>query len=412
MSTATAERKVPKKALQFDAALQFADGSSGESSVYPISMLGRSAEPIYHWYWGKVVHDMAGFSTDHPRVAIDYRHDDDQPIGYLDQFRADHSGLHLSGRLVSLDPTNPSDRVSQLKKLADAGVPFQSSIFFEASKLEQVHDGASAQVNGYTIEGPAIIIRQWSLRGMAVCLYGADGRTTSQFSDSGSDVSIPCITSKAMTKKLTSKAAASAAAKKLSTKPPKNGKLPPAANKFAGKDKQADDSEEMEEHDEEETEDESDETAEDEPTDETPADDSDDSSEGETDVEAETEDDEENEQADDETKAKKHSAKTRSELKKYIEAFGHKNGATWFAEGLEFTAAMGKHCQELSAQLADKDAEIADLRKKLKAVDRGEQEPLKLSSGDRSSSETQKKVSHLGEGVAKFAAGLRLPGSK
>jgi hypothetical protein len=73
---------------------------------------------------------------------------------------------------------------------------------------------------------------------------------------------------------------------------------------------------------------------------------------------------------------------------------------------------MGKHCQELSAQLADKDAEISDLKKKLKAVDRGEQEPLKLSSGDRVNSDTQKKVSHLGEGVAKFAAGLKLPGSK
>jgi hypothetical protein len=401
MTTATAERKVPRKAMQFDSALplQFAE-QSGETSVYPISMLGRSAEPIYHWWWGKVVHDMAGFSTSHPKVAIDYRHDDEQPIGYLDQFRADNTGLHLSGKLVSLDTVN--DRVTQLKKLADAGVPFQSSIYFESSKLEQVADGASAEVNGYTVDGPAIIVRQWSLRGMAVCLYGADGRTNSQFSDSDSEVSIPFITSDAMTKKLTSKVAAQAAAKKLSTKAPKSGKLPPAsALKLAEKDKQADDQDEMEE-DEEETESEtSEESTEDETAD---GDDSADDS-AETTDESETETESED---DDEEKASKHSA--RKEIKKYIEAFGHKNGANWFAEGLDFTSAMSKHCQELSAQLSDKDAEIADLRKKLKAVDRGEQEPLKLSSADRQTSASKQKTSHLGEGVAKFAAGLKLPG--
>jgi hypothetical protein len=415
MSTKPTTQSVPKKALQFDSPLQFASEGGDDPSLVPISMLGRSAKPIYHWYWGNVIHDMSGFSTEHPKVAIDYRHDDDEPIGYLDQFTADNNGLNVSGKLVSLNPTDPDDRVSQLKKLSAAGVPFQASIFFETSKIENVQPGASAEVNGYSIDGPAIIIRQWSLRGMAVCLYGADGRTHSKFSDDSSEVSIPCfLTEPTMTKKtLSNKAAAAAAAKKLAKTPSKSGKLPPAgASKFAGKNKQADDKE-----DDEELADEDDEMEDDEEVD---ADDAED-----TDSE-DSESEDENEQSDDDTegKAKKHSAKSgkssksasRNELKKYIEAFGHKNGAEWFAEGLDYTSAMGKHCKELSAALSAKDAEIAELNKKLKAVNRGEKEPLKFSEdkdagkdGKGTSTKTPDEFAHLGNGVGKFAASLKLP---
>ena len=409
MSKKPTTQSVPKKALQFDSTLQFAAEGGDDPSLVPISMLGRSAKPIYHWYWGNVVHDMAGFSTHHPTVAVDYRHDDEEPIGFLDQFTADNNGLNVSGKLVSLDPANPDDRVSQLKKLSKAGVPFQASIFFETSKIENVQPGASAEVNGYSIDGPAIIVRQWSLRGMAVCLYGADGRTHSKFSDDDSEVSIPCfLTEPTMTKKtLSNKAAAAAAAKKLAKTPPKSGKTPPAgASKFAGKNKQADDDSDEDEASDEEDDDE----MADDDSDETEA--ADDETDGD-DTDAEDDDTEE--------KAKKHSAKsgksgksaTRNELKKYIEAFGHKNGAEWFAEGLDYTSAMGKHCKELSAALSAKDAEIAELNKKLKAVNRGEKEPLKFSQDKEESGKGSKappnEFAHLGDGVGSFAAGIKLP---
>jgi hypothetical protein len=56
-------------------------------------------------------------------------------------------------------------------------------------------------VNGQEIEGPAIIVRQWALRGMAVCLYGADHRTESQFSNDASEVSITIETETEMATK-------------------------------------------------------------------------------------------------------------------------------------------------------------------------------------------------------------------
>jgi hypothetical protein len=192
-------RKVPSKAMQFEAG-RFQFGESEEPTRSPISMLGRSAEPIDHWYFGKVIHDMAGFRTDHPRVPIDWAHDDysDEGIGYLDTFTADEHGLMVSGELVSVEP---NDRADKLRKKAAAGVPYQASIFFRGEKFEEVPEGYVSQVNGQEIEGPAIIVRQWALRGMAVCLYGADHRTESQFSDDAGEVSITIETETEMATK-------------------------------------------------------------------------------------------------------------------------------------------------------------------------------------------------------------------
>jgi hypothetical protein len=48
--------------------------------------------------------------------------------------------------------------------------------------MEELRPGQVATVNGNQLEGPATIIRQWTLRGVAVCPYGADPNTSSQLS--------------------------------------------------------------------------------------------------------------------------------------------------------------------------------------------------------------------------------------
>jgi len=67
---------------------------------------------------------------------------------------------------------------------ARAGVPYEASINFggDGIVVEDVPEGGQAEVNGYTLEGPATIFRQWPLRGVAVCPYGADMHTESQLS--------------------------------------------------------------------------------------------------------------------------------------------------------------------------------------------------------------------------------------
>ncbi len=65
-----------------------------------------------------------------------------------------------------------------------AGIPFEGSIFFDDAILEYVDEGFQTEVNGETFHGPGVVVREWVLRGCAVCPYGADGSTNSSFAES------------------------------------------------------------------------------------------------------------------------------------------------------------------------------------------------------------------------------------
>jgi hypothetical protein len=61
------------------------------------------------------------------------------------------------------------------------GVPYEASIFFggDGIKIEEVGEGKMQTVNGRQFDGPGVIIREWPLRGVAICPYGADQNTES-----------------------------------------------------------------------------------------------------------------------------------------------------------------------------------------------------------------------------------------
>jgi hypothetical protein len=178
-------RKVPRSALGFDIGpLKFkaAEGETPKGDTHPVSLLARSAQPIQHWYWGAVIHDMDGFQPAAPSVPLDYCHDDTEVIGFLDTFDAGKEGLACDGQVV---PFGDDDRASEIIFKAGKGVPYQASIYFDDQELniEEVPAGMSAKVNGYTQPGPATIFRKWKLRGVAVCPYGYDKNTSTRLSN-------------------------------------------------------------------------------------------------------------------------------------------------------------------------------------------------------------------------------------
>ncbi len=170
-------REVPGTALQFNIG-EFSLGDNGDGAkTAPIRLLARAGAPIEHPYWGKVVHDFAGMQHKN-RIPIDYRHD--EPIGYVNQFDTASGDLQLSGALV---PFKESDKATEIIHKSRGGVPYEASIDFRAPVvMEELPAGKSAEVNGRSLEGPATIIRSWTLRGVAVCPYGADPNTSSQLS--------------------------------------------------------------------------------------------------------------------------------------------------------------------------------------------------------------------------------------
>jgi hypothetical protein len=180
--------KAPAKACTL-AGGAFEFGDNGENAkTHPVKMLARSSQVIDHWFWGRTVHDFAGMIVAKAKIPMDYCHDTNEIVGYANHPEIDADGLHLSGALI---PFKDSDKATEIKYKSDNGVPYESSINFagDGIKVEFVDEGEMATVNGQQLAGPLTIFRQWPLRGVAVCPYGADGNTASSFAE-GEEINI------------------------------------------------------------------------------------------------------------------------------------------------------------------------------------------------------------------------------
>lgn len=154
-------------------------GDNGENSKSaPIKLVARSGGAIEHWFWGNVVHDMAGMYLHKSRLPIDYVHDAKEIIGYLNKFDTESGDLVTSGALT---PFKGDDRATEILFKMGEGVPYEASINFggDGIKVQELNQGQVEQVNGQEFEGPGIIVREWPLRGVAICPYGADANTES-----------------------------------------------------------------------------------------------------------------------------------------------------------------------------------------------------------------------------------------
>lgn len=169
-------------------------GSNGENAKSaPIKLKARSGDSIEHWYWGKVIHDLAGMRVSKPRLTIDYAHNDNEVLGYLNHFDTASGDLIASGALT---PWREDDRASEVMFKMAQGVPYEASIFFggDGIKIEEVGEGMMQTVNGRQFDGPGVIIREWPLRGVAICPYGADANTETSALAQGETVAVQTVT--------------------------------------------------------------------------------------------------------------------------------------------------------------------------------------------------------------------------
>lgn len=148
-------------------------------------ILLKSAGVIEHEWWGRIVHDMAGMQSSADRYPLDYCHDDNQVLGYVDGLRVDAEGLKVTPHLLPGDGPQ-EDRAAEILRKSKAGTPYQASLDWRgAASLEWVDPGVSVEVNGQTVEGPLVIARQWRMNGAAICPHGADPNTYATFSRNG-----------------------------------------------------------------------------------------------------------------------------------------------------------------------------------------------------------------------------------
>lgn len=189
MTTAVAEpesqtKEVPANACTFRCGeFEFAEAAA-DAKTFPFSMKARSAGIINHWYWGRIVHDMSGMTLRKPTCPIDYDHCSWYLIGVGQKFKADNSGLQVDGQLVALK-ADSEDKAYEVAMKAKMGVPYEASIDWRGQGIviEELGEGATAQVNGESVTGPLTIVRKWPLRSVAVTPYGQDSDTRTEFSD-------------------------------------------------------------------------------------------------------------------------------------------------------------------------------------------------------------------------------------
>lgn len=177
------DAEAPLSAFLFDAPrVQFAAAGEEQSQTKPVELLARTGAPIEHWYWGRIVHDMDGMQTK-PVVALDWCHGNEL-IGKADAFDVSTGDLVVRGSIESLEIGDIAD---QIIKRSGRGIPYEASIYFDpwTLVLEYLQDGFVTEVNGRQLEGPCVIVREWTLRRIALCPSGADGGTEARFTSTG-----------------------------------------------------------------------------------------------------------------------------------------------------------------------------------------------------------------------------------
>lgn len=151
----------------------------------PIKLTASSGVPFVHPFWGRLVFDFAGMAHG-DRLTLDWCHDPDEIVGYADQISTESGQLTIAGDLVSAG----DDKAAELLVKGKAGVPYEASVKFDpfnGLQIEELQENMVATVNGQQLAGPLTIIRTCLLRGVAVCPYGADPHTHTEFSQTEAD---------------------------------------------------------------------------------------------------------------------------------------------------------------------------------------------------------------------------------
>jgi hypothetical protein len=125
--------------------------------------------------FGREVFDLSGMKVP-AKMPILMEHDRKMRVGVADTTQFGPTGLLLAGPLLS------TKHATEFKTLSKEGFPWQASIGvkIDMKSTEFVKPGKSADVNGYTVDGPIAIHRKSFARETSVVSVGADAGTSAR----------------------------------------------------------------------------------------------------------------------------------------------------------------------------------------------------------------------------------------
>lgn len=159
----------------FRASVAFAEKVE-EGKPFGLRIRANSGEPMSHWYFGKVVVDLSGVRWVRRDLPILMNHNPDRIVGFTTKLElVAGEGLVADGVLSKGEPDG-----IRVRERALEGFPWQASVMLEIESIEDVGDDVSVQVNGYSLEGPAVVLRKTRLREVTVTTLGADENTDAE----------------------------------------------------------------------------------------------------------------------------------------------------------------------------------------------------------------------------------------
>jgi hypothetical protein len=181
---------VPRRALFLrDSTSEVQLAALGDEQPRTFSMVALTGKPLAHWYFGKLAIDLAGVRMKQ-RLPVLKDHNTEERLGYTTAMRNEPGrGIVAEGRLLQRSP-------AAQQVLADSadGFPWQASTYLQASKMQRLAEGQSDQVNGYTVEGPATIFRESTLREVTFTALGVDDDTSATpLSANGADEEVAVL---------------------------------------------------------------------------------------------------------------------------------------------------------------------------------------------------------------------------
>lgn len=122
-------------------------------------------------WWGKLAVDVSGI-TAKQQIPVFRGHNSDAIVGWSQKTWKDGS-FRVAGKF-----SGSTDAAKEAKALAAEGFPWQASIGVRPLKILSVEQGASAQVNGQDLEGPAEIWTESEVFEVSFVPLGADDKTS------------------------------------------------------------------------------------------------------------------------------------------------------------------------------------------------------------------------------------------
>ena len=158
-----------------NASVQFSEVDGKEKAT--LKMIAYSGGVIKHPFWGKLYLDLKGMQFPKERYPVLEEHERTRKIAVTGKPIIKSNQLHIDPDTTEFLDTEASLEFQKLSKTKD--FPFEASIYAKPGIIEEVGEGTTTKVNGFSVDGPAVIWRESIFKEASVCVFGMDPNTSS-----------------------------------------------------------------------------------------------------------------------------------------------------------------------------------------------------------------------------------------